>query len=48
MALRQVQNEVPLKIVLQPQPAVNPSELEPPDYPEIKEELTEYYDEFCA
>lgn len=48
MALRQVQNEVPLKIVFQPQPAVNPSELEPPDYPEIKEELTEYYDEFCA
>lgn len=48
VALRQVQNEVPLKIVFQPQPAVNPSELEPPDYPEIKEELTEYYDEFCA
>lgn len=48
LALKQVQNEVPLKIVFQPQPAVNPSDLEPPNYTEIKEELTEFYDEFCA
>ena len=37
-----------LAIVFQPQPAVNPSDLEPPNYTEIKEELTEFYDEFCA
>lgn len=48
VALRQIKNEVPLKIVFQPQPVVNPLALEPPNYTEIKEELTEYYEEFSA
>ena len=48
VALRQVKNEVPLKIVFQPQPPADPSDLEPPDYKEIKEELTEYYEEYCV